>query len=775
MRFHRFMLGASALAFILSVGPALAAYPQGIAEPATPDQAATAPQDVSSTDNDIVVTALFRSQRLQDTPIAITALDARALEARGQASVTDIAASAPNVTIQQSSSGFGNAAAISIRGIGQYDTNFALEPGVGVYIDDVYYPTIFGSAFDLLDLSRVEILRGPQGTLAGKNSIGGAIKLYSKKPDGEGGGFVEAVYGRFNRIDLRAAANITLVPDALFVRISGALKNRDGYVTRYDYGCRNPASGYPANRSTNDCRLGTEGGQDYQGIRAALRWLAAPGLEINVIGDYSKDDSEPSASRLIAGATPFKQQFATGEKFVNYSSYVVPSVGFSAPPQSLAKSHGISGTIDYELSPDIKLTSITAYRKTTGAYSNDGDLSPAGGSLTIATQRFATFTQELRLNGSFGDVVDYTVGGYYFRGRGFLGGRNHVGTDVSADTHITVVDFVQGDNINSSSKSAFLHSVFHLADGLNASAGVRYTDEKKTYAFRRVDPVTGGPAALVGGLDGVTANPPYTNSRWDYRLNVDYRWSPDLLTYATVSTGFKGGGINPRPFTPAQAAPFQPETLTAYEIGAKSDLLDRRLRLNLSAFFNDYRAIQITTFGPYAGFPLSARPENAGRAHVKGIELETTIVPTDGFAIDGSVSYLDFKYKALTAGALAAGITRDMVNSFTPKWKASLGAQYEIASAVGTFTPRLDVNYQSSFFTNALNAATNHVSNYTIMNGRIAFRPDNSSWEAAVAVTNLANKYYYVNIFDNLTQPAGTAAGTVGRPREWSVMLKRTF
>jgi iron complex outermembrane receptor protein len=771
MKSYRLMFGASVLAFVLSSGSALA---QGNAVAAAPDKPAAA-QDDTATINEIVVTAQFRSQRLQDTPIAITALDASALEARGQTNVTDIAASSPNVTIQQSSSGFGNAAVVSIRGIGQYDTNFALEPGVGVYIDDVYYPTIFGSAFDLLDLSRVEILRGPQGTLAGKNSIGGSIKLYSKKPDGEGGGFVEATYGRFNRIDLRAAANITLVPDSLFMRLSGAMKNSDGYVTRYDYGCRNPSSGYPANRSTGDCRLGTEGGQDYQGLRGALRWLPAPGLEVNLIGDYSKDNSEPSASRLIAASTPFKQQFITNEKYVNYSSYSVPSIGFSAAPESLAKSHGVSGTIDYDLSPDLKLTSITAYRKTTGAYSNDGDLSPAGGSLTLATQRFSTFTQELRLNGSIGSLVDYTVGGFYFRGRGYLGGRNHVGTDIDADTHVTVVDFVQGDNINSSSKSAFLHTVFHLAEGLNASAGVRYTDEKKTYLFRRTDPVTGEPAALVGGLNGVSADPPYTNSRWDYRLNVDYRWSPELLTYATVSTGFKGGGINPRPFTPAQAAPFQPETLTAYEIGAKSDLLDRRLRINVSAFFNDYRAIQITTFGPFADFPLSARPENAGRAHVKGLELETTVIPVDGFTIDGSVSYLDFKYKELTAGALAAGITLDMVNSFTPKWKASLGAQYAIDAGFGTITPRFDVNYQSSFFSSALNTATDHVSKYTIMNGRIAFKPENSSWEGAIAVTNLANKYYYVNIFDNLTQPAGTSAGTVGRPREWSVTLKRTF
>jgi len=724
---------------------------------------------------EIVVTAQFRSQNLQDTPIAITALNSEMMEARGQTNVTDISASAPNVTIQPANAGFGNAAAIFIRGVGQFDYNFALEPGVGVYVDDVYYPTIFGSALDLLDLDRVEILRGPQGTLAGKNSIGGAIKLYSKKPSGERDGFVEATYGRFDRIELRAASNVTLVEDALFARVSGALKHSDGYLTRYDFSCRNPDSGFPSQRLTEDCELGTEGGQDYQGIRTAIRWIAGDRLEVNLIGDYGVDNPEPSPSQLLQATSPYAQQFITDEKFVNYATYSIPTSGYAVEPLSRAKSRGVSATIDYQLTDTMQLTSISAYRKTNGVFSSDLDVSPQGGSLLYNTEKFGTFTQEVRLNGSFGALVDYTLGGYYYRGRGFLGGRNDVGFDVAPDTRVTTVNFVQADDIDSSSKSAFLHTVFHITDRLNASAGVRYTDEKKTYDFRRIDPATGGLPPLVGGLDGVSADPPYTDSRWDYRFNVDYRWSPEILTYATISTGFKGGGINPRPYTPAQAVPFQPEELTAYEIGAKTDFFDRRLRINLSAFFNDYKNIQITTTGPFADFPISARPENAGAAHVKGLELETTVYPVDGLMIDGMVSYLDFDYQSLTASAVASGFTLDMVNPYTPEWNASVGVQYDMASSAGTITPRLDVNYQSSAYTLGQNAASNLLDGYTLLNGRITFTPRDSDWRLAVSVTNLTDKYYYINKFDILSQPSSVVFGTVARPREWSVSLKRSF
>ena len=208
------------------------------------DQPAKAEQKDAPVSDDIVVTAQFREQRLQDTPISITAISADTLEAREQRSVSDLGRFAPNVSLSPAGQFFGNSISAYIRGVGQSNSNFAYEPGVGMYIDDVYYGTTFGAVFDLTDLERVEIPRGPQGTLAGKNSVGGSVKLFTRKPDDTASGFIEGTYGRFNRIDVRGSANIAL-SDNLFVRLSGVSKSSDGYMTRLDFGCANPGGGIP--------------------------------------------------------------------------------------------------------------------------------------------------------------------------------------------------------------------------------------------------------------------------------------------------------------------------------------------------------------------------------------------------------------------------------------------------------------------------------------------------------------------------------------------------
>ncbi len=262
-------------------------------------------QTPSTTNNDaaglqeIVVTAQFRQQAAQDTPIAITAVDAKTLEARGQVMINEVAGEAPNVTLEPAPGTFGPALQAFIRGVGQADFNYASEPGVGIYVDDVYYSTLTGSIFDLLDLDHLEVLRGPQGTLAGMNSIGGAIKLYTKKPDDQGGGYLNATYGSFNRTEFRGAGDFTLAPDQLFVRISGVARHEDGYVTRYDYACTHPGANVPTAVDTSNCELGTEGGVAYAAVRAALRWTPNEQLEVNLAADHTADNSQAAPSTLL--------------------------------------------------------------------------------------------------------------------------------------------------------------------------------------------------------------------------------------------------------------------------------------------------------------------------------------------------------------------------------------------------------------------------------------------------------------------------------------------
>ena len=274
----------------------------GVLSVATPAIAQNADEtDAKNVDKqEIVVTAQFRSQKLQDVPLAITAVTGETLERRGQTSLADVGNNAPNVTLRQSAATFGPSVVAYIRGVGQRDTNFALEPGVGLYIDDVYLPTMHGSLLNLVDLDRVEILRGPQGTLAGQNSIGGAIKLYSKKPNGTPDAYLSATYGSYNRVELRGGTNVTLVPDQLFMRLTGAGVRKDGYVTRYDYRCTHPSSTIPSSATGNDCKLGTEGGKEYVAGRMALRVL--PGGAVILVRHAEKQAGSSDPSLTPEGA-----------------------------------------------------------------------------------------------------------------------------------------------------------------------------------------------------------------------------------------------------------------------------------------------------------------------------------------------------------------------------------------------------------------------------------------------------------------------------------------
>lgn len=283
---------------------------------------------------EVIVTAQFREQKLQDTPIAITAVSSEMLEARNETSLASVAKQAPNVILTETGGAFGPGVSAYIRGIGQADYIAALEPGVGIYVDDVYYPSLTGANFDLLDLDRVEILRGPQGTLAGRNSEGGAVKLYSQKPQGDGSGSVRMTYGSRNLLDVRAMGDFAVLSNTLYVRVSGVSRRQDGYVTRVDYGCAFPgnASGVPNTTMQGDCVLGHEGGKNYSAGRIALRWLPSDKVEVNLSGDLMVDNSEVAADTLIAtgpvfqgpgvlGPIPFGPQYVPSDPYVSYATF----------------------------------------------------------------------------------------------------------------------------------------------------------------------------------------------------------------------------------------------------------------------------------------------------------------------------------------------------------------------------------------------------------------------------------------------------------------------
>jgi iron complex outermembrane receptor protein len=800
----RALASLAALAAAIHAGTA-------IAQDEAAAQAATNPDADGDQVGVIVVTAQFRNQSLQDTPLAITAVTGDMMEQRSQTSISDVANRAPSVTLTTAGANGGGAQSFqaSIRGIGQADFNLALEPGVGTYVDDVYYGVMIGTTFELLDLERIEVLRGPQGTLSGKNSEGGAIKLFSKVPDDDTGGYVSATYGSFDRVDLRGSANFTVIPDKLYARFSGLARERDGYVTRLDYECVTGQKPSPINSpgsmvtSSNSCKLGTEGGQSVVAVRGALRWVANERIENTLSVDFTNDRSEPTANVLIRQgtwhgtgydftATPpvlnTTQDFTTGGTYTNYSTYTslvgLPSQ-YTVPAISYVTMWGAANTLDIDISDTISLKSITAYRNTEQESNTDADGSPINRLAQFLAFDHEQFTQEIRLSGIIGGLIDWTVGGFYYDASSSQEGR--VAIDGAGDGPVNPVpffqpfDFTYFEPISVTNKSAFAHLALRPMDGLEVTGGVRYTDDKKDFAYQRAL-VPGTPPSFLSDsvlpLNGQSAT--FSGKRWDWRVSANYRLTPGINVYGQIATGFKGGGVNPRPFYPTQIQTFEPETVTAYEIGAKTDLFDRHMRLNVAAFINKFKDMQLTltqcpNFIPPGLPPNCFLPANVGDSTIKGFEVETEIRPVSGFLIDGSLSYTNFQYDRLDP---STGIGIDMKAPYTPEWKASIGAQYEFAmGGYGTVTPRFDYVYQSDLFTEVLNHPLNNLPGYDVANARLTYRDPNEDWQVDLAVTNVFDNYYYANYFDRLSNNNSfqLQAGEPGRPREWSVTLRRNF
>jgi iron complex outermembrane receptor protein len=754
---------------------------------------------------EVVVTAQFREQNVQETPLSITAISADLLESRNQTNISEVTNQAPNVTLKPQGAAFGPSLGASIRGVGQYDFNPALEPGVGMYVDDVYYATLTGSIMDLLDLDRIEILRGPQGTLAGKNSIGGAVKLFSKKPMGSGG-YVSAAYGSRDRVDLRASGDFGLT-DKLFIRLSGVSKQQQGYIERRDYGCEFPASGVPSSvPAGGDCVLGHNGEVNYNAARAALRFVATDNLEFNTAFDYTSDIRDPAGAVLVQGTStpnpnvqpvpgvtslPVTAFIPPPGSYYNYASYYNPAgtfvrlanpgAGATTPmletsPDARVRFKGWGGStnVDWKIAEHLSLKSISAYRRYDSYFANDNDLSPLASSLGFGNLTFHSFSQELRLNGAFAsNRVEYTIGAFYMDQKSVYATTQDLRYSATGLTQ-----FKGDDPVNADTKAAFAHVSYLLTDKLTLNGGVRYSDEHKDYTFTRRT-YSGALHPSLGAIDGVTSN--YDGSKLDYRANVQYQWTDNIMSYVQYATGFKGGGISPRPFSAAQAVPFNPEELKSYEVGAKTDLFQRHLRLNASVFYSDYSDLQLTLAScPQYGVGLPcAVVANAGDAEVKGVELEALLRPLERLTIDTSYSYLDFKYTRINPAA--GGPTRltgpqfGMRPAYVPTRKWSAGVQYEIPlGTLGSLTPRVDVSYQGDLYTNGTNAATNRIESYTLANARLMWRNGGGEWEGALEVTNITDKYYFLTRFDQFTL-TGITDGQPGRPREWALTVKRRF
>ena len=810
--------------------------------------------------DEIVVTAQFREQNLQDTPLAITAVSGEMLERRSQVDISEIARQAPNVTLAGQNQEYGSAMIAYIRGIGQNDPNFAVEPGVGIYIDDVYLPTLTGSLLDLMDVDRVEILRGPQGTLAGRNSIGGAIKMYSVKPRGDDSGSLQVTYGSYDRIDIRGIFDVKLT-DTLAMRVSGVSKNETGYIKRLDYALTHPGTNVPTQATGQNPVLGRDGGVAIAAGKVALRWQPNDQLDVNLTGDYTRERNDAGVSTLLyANATgaynndptrpwltgtdgmaiPYNCMFvASGPnscdtltgydgRYISYGTFANLYPGDSQSPYNPLvldphrdmDNYGVALTVDYDFSDTLSLYSITSYRKYDTDWSYDVDGSPLSPNLLNQTQTNEQISQELRLSGTLADnFIDFTLGGFYFDTEGFYTARVNIA--------YAELDFIHGpDPTPSNNKAIFGNVTFNFSDAFHLTGGVRQSWDKKEYEYLRRNPdltpvqgpcnfflgaMTAGPVdignqpnCLLFGVNGTTAT--FKNDRLDWRVALDYRLNEALLVYGQVATGYRAGGFNARPFFPSQATPHVPETIRSYELGFKADALDNKLRLNVAAFYFPYNNIVLnSTFcadlPPGQQVPC-LRPSNVGSAKVKGFEAEAFYYPTESFSIDASLSYLDFQYKEIDATA-GTGVALGDVTPYTPEWKYSFGAQYDIPDVFGgELSFRIDGSYQSEIFTEAGNVrellvpnnvaptapfglpggggpiatlvADNLIEGYFLANARAMWNSGDGNWGVALEVKNLTDKYYLTTKVND-AYAVGHVYGSPGKPRTFAVTLKRNF
>ena len=831
-----------------------------VAMPAIAQDAA--PQGASDNNvAEIVVTAQMREQNVQDIPLAITAISGDLLEARSQTRLTDITAQAPNVILQQNPSGGGNSMRAFIRGVGQSDQSPSVEPGVGIYVDDIYFGTVTASAFDLTDLERIEVLRGPQGTLAGMNSLGGAVKLYSRKPEGEGG-YVEVTAGSLNRRDVKASADFTVLPDAVFARITGVTRNRDGHVTRYDYACLNPndpyvqpgtgvvqpdAAAIPSLASGSNCKLGTLGGQQMHAIRGTIR-IAPVGspLDMNISADYTKDTSPTQASVLIASAeltgrqnssiafqgAPFDNRFVTygqyrrsgavlNDPYATYANFYDPGVTYRAAtttttggpgtagapngpvfaePAAGVEGWGISGEINFQLAENLAIKSITGYRTYDSRSSDDNDNSPIafiGGVYSDFSHK--QFSQELRLSGNLMDeAIQFTIGGFYYDADTRYNARIHTPFSGFGEWAVTpcggalpacvvakpTFSFINDDTASLSTYAGFGNVAWNITQALTLEAGIRVSHEKKDYLYNRLNPDgIGDYLPLSNATNPLTGQiGTYKETLTDYRLALSYKITPDIMAYAQFATGFKGGGVAPRPYSFQQIRPFGAERLKSYEIGFKADLFDRLLRVNASGFrmdYTDYQGIPQVCLDlnnnplppDQGGIPgLCGQYLNIGNARVNGFELETTLRPAEGFTIDGSLSLTDFKFTSINypTTSIVVGASRPGVG----KWKWSLGAQYQAdLGDAGTLTPRIDISYTDGYCGDFLCTPIAVVDSYTLANARLTYETLDKDWSVALEVTNLFDKLVYINKFTN----AWYATAQPGLPRQWAVSVRRRF
>jgi iron complex outermembrane receptor protein len=711
---------------------------------------------------------------------------------------------------------------------------------------------------DLIGVDRVEVLRGPQGTLFGRGSIGGVVRLISKKPEGDGTGSLGVALGSYDRVDIRGIYDFTIA-DNLFAQVAGASRKRTGYQDVIDFACRFPEqAGFLPTRDVSrgrNCKTGTQGGEDIDAFRGQLRWVASDDVEVLLAGDYQNDQSEAKADTIIdiqypldlsgneiptsgyalynneyvnhvptaeepwGYGIPYDDRFIPSNIYETYATYDDPASGLTFRPTSAIEREAVSATLNWDLTDNLRLTAIGSYTDITSQLTSDADASPINFQVTGGQQDFHWATGEVRLSGRAADRLDWTVGAFYYDGKatnrqlvsfppipyGILRAAigfppafsvacienppgpdnpcNFLGSPLFANYSVNTQNIAESE-----SYAGFAHVVFNLTDRVSLNAGVRQSNDTKDVAFDN---------------SIVTAPINIDDDHFDWRAGIDFKFSDDVMTYASVATGYRPPAYNPRPFTPEQAVAVGGEEATAYELGFKSELFDRRMRLNLAAFYTDYNK-RIVPIGGTQCQGEPAQPTDPGAiqdsngnicfavisltsyqqledGEVQGAEVELEWRPVDAMLISGVFGWTDWKSPEIDDcdfnldGQPDPGLTCADRPPFVPEFNWSFGASYDFAFTNGSMvTPRVDVYGQSEICSSAVSAVSCSDS-YTLLNARLEWTSPDSDWTIAVGGTNITDEEYFLNIFDLTLFGQNTVEAQPGRPAEWYLSFSRNF
>ncbi|MEO8722828.1 MAG: TonB-dependent receptor [Sphingobium sp.] len=705
------------LASVAGVSLASGAHAQDAASPdsAVPEQAsATDGADTQAEVGEIMVTATRRSERLRDIPVSIAAFGGEKINQSGIFDVTQLDRLAAGMQV---STNYGGYQRITVRGIGSNQTNPGGNPSVAVHRDGVYLQTNPDFGMGFFDVDRIEVLRGPQGTLYGRNATGGAVNIItgSPTPDFHAGGTVSI--GNYGLVETEGFASGPVIGDDLTGRIAFKTRKDTGYL-------RNIFNGQSYN------------GSDFAGVRGKLRYDAGDNFSVDLSGDYNRDDA--------VGLPYFTRARTNVPQPAELAGLVVPSfpfVNMDYTNRRHAETWGGSANIRVGLG-FAELKSLTAYRKYNLSYNIDSDGQPLDLSHSLGTENFKQLSEELTLTSTAGGNLKWVAGLFYF----------HIDDMAIRTLAFPQRGTAQVNNIPSLGGDAygiFGEASYQIIPSLALTVGGRYSYEKKSISQTQT---------FAG-----TASVEDLKNHWgDFspKVALVYTVSPQVNVYATVSRGFKAGAYNGYAL---QGKAVDPETVTNYEIGIKNSFFGGRLRSNLSLFKMDYKNLQVSIFqtNPLTGASTAALA-NAATATIKGAEFDFDAKISDSLSIYGNGSYLDAKIKRWTNAIDPARGSRTFDVSgnrlpYAPRWAINAGAAYTVPiSGQATATLSGEWAYKSRVFFSPFQDAFLSQKAYGLWNARLSFEGTNKKWSLAFWGKNLTNRLVQNDALENYSAISGS-------------------